>query len=325
MIDYEASKKEELATYTDNLEIHSLPSIFHYWSNRFLLPNLIASGFSGVDDFYAKNLFNSFDANPTFLSIGSGSCDTEIRIVKLLREMGLTSFRFECVELNLNLLDHAKELADKEKVSDWMIFTAGDLNDWKPDKSYSGVMAHHSLHHVLNLENLFDSILKSLTTTANFVTNDIIGRNGHLCWPESKKIVDRLWLDLPNSYRYNHQLKRHEPIFEDWDCSKFGFEGVRAQDILPLLVERFSFRFFFGFACAVVPFIERSFGPNFDSEADWDRSFINYVHATDEVNFQRGILKPTQMYAVMSKSEIADPIFVRGISPAFAVRSSLLF
>jgi len=32
-----------------------------------------------------------------------------------------------------------------------------------------------------------------------------------------------------------------------WDCSKQGFEGIRAQDILPLLVKKFSFRSFLGF------------------------------------------------------------------------------
>ena len=43
-----------------------------------------------------------------------------------------------------------------------------------------------------------------------------------------------------------------------------SFEGIRAQDILPLLVERFTFDEFIGFGNVIDPFVDRSFGPNFD-------------------------------------------------------------
>src|SRR5688500_964645 len=37
-------------------------------------------------------------------------------------------------------------------------------------------------------------------------------------------------------------LKRHEELYENGDCNTEGFVGVRAQDILPLLLARFNAR-----------------------------------------------------------------------------------
>src|SRR5262249_816649 len=143
-----------------------------------------------------------------------------------------------------------------------------DFNLWEPQCEYDGVVAVHSLHHVTELEHLFDSIRKSLRQSGCFVISDMIGRNGHLRWPEPLEIVQEFWPYLPPSHRFNHQLLRYEATFEDWDCSTEGFEGVRAQDILPLLIERFHFEYFIPYGNVIDPFVERSFGHNFDSNVE---------------------------------------------------------
>ena len=115
------------------------------------------------------------------------------------------------------------------------------------------------------------------------------------------------------------QLRRTEQRFLDWDCSTSGFEGVRAQDILPLCVERFGFDLFIGFANVIDPFIDRGFGPNFDADAPWDRAFIDRVHARDEAEIRAGRVKPTHMFAVMTRGPGAG-VHHDGLSPADAIR-----
>ena len=320
--DYERAKLSEIAHFKNVENIHELPGIFHYWSNRYLMPVFVESGFSSIDQFFAKNLIGPAVAGGRFLSVGAGYCDTEIRVTKLLKQMGLKDFTLECLELNPHLLKRGRELAEAEGVSDHLLFTPTDLNHWRATATYAGVMANHSLHHVVQLESLFDNIKRSLEPGANFVASDMIGRNGHQRWPEALEIVSRFWQELPDSYRYNHQLKRHEPDYVNWDCSVEGFEGVRAQDILPLLLERFCFKYFFGFANVVSPFIDRGFGHNFDQESEWDRDFVDRLHAVDEAGFKTGSLKPTQMLAVMGTEPVAEPIYPRGLNPEFMVRSS---
>ncbi len=322
---YQAKIKQELAQFKEVENIHDLPDIYHYWSNKYLTPMMMELGFSTIDEFYAKYLLESAERSnkelPRFVSIGAGNCDTELRVAKLLRGYGLTNFMFECLELNPHMLVRGREDALAQGIAEYMLFIEADLNTWQPTAQYSGVIANHSLHHVVNLEGLFDSIKASLEPTGYFVTSDMIGRNGHQRWPEALARVNEFWQELPHNYQYNHLLQRHEPTYINWDCSSEGFEGIRAQDILPLLIERFDFQLFLGFANVVTPFIDRCFGHNFDASAEWDRDFIDRVHAVDENGFRSGEIKPTQMLAVMTPGPAPKPVSARGIMPTMAVRA----
>ena len=130
---------------------------------------------------------------------------------------------------------------------------------------YHLVMVNHSLHHFVALELLFDTIHKVLHPEGYFVADDMIGRNGHMRWPEALAILEELWAELPDRYKYNHQLRRLEIEYENWDCSRQGGnEGIRSQDILPLLLKKFHFDLFVGFANVIDVFVDRNFGHNFD-------------------------------------------------------------
>jgi hypothetical protein len=149
----------------------------------------------------------------------------------------------------------------------------------------------------------------------------MIGRNGHMQWPEAMRIVHEYWRELPAPYRWNVQLQRHEEMHENWDCSNEGFEGIRAQDILPLLLERFEFELFIGYGNIIDPFIDRSFGPNFDADAEWDRALIDRIHARDEAEMLAGRIKPTHMMATLRKRPYAGERRHRpGLSPQYCVR-----
>lgn len=211
------------------------------------------------------------------------------------------------------------DLASRDGISGLIEPCQGDFNAWFPLRDYDIVMANQSLHHVLKLENLFDSVRNSLKDDGRFVISDMIGRNGHMRWPEALEVVHEFWRQLPGGYRYNHQLQRYEDLYENWDCSKEGFEGIRSQDILPLLSERFSFEFFLGFGNVIDPFVDRAFGPNFWPEAKWDRDFIDRVHARDELEINAGRIKPTHMLAVLQKHPVPMR-YLEPVTPEFAVR-----
>lgn len=321
---YRARLASETLIYKDVVDINVLPQIFHYWSHTYLRPMLEEFGFSNPDQFFAKYFCESAAAcgggTPAFISIGAGNCDTEVRVAKLMKNAGLSHFTIECLDMNPYMLQRGREMAEQEGVDSHVLFVEGDFNKWKATKQYTGVMANQSLHHVLNLEGLFDEIKRALDPNGYFITHDMIGRNGHQRWPEALAEVHRFWQELPAAYRYNRQLARHEELYENWDCSSEGFEGVRAQDILPLLLERFDFPLFIGFANVVDVFIDRGFGHNFNAEGEWDRGFIDRIHAFDEQAFRNGILTPTHMMAVMSTSECTKRRCSREITPQMSVR-----
>jgi SAM-dependent methyltransferase len=224
------------------------------------------------------------------------------------------------VDINSKLLEKGRRLAEEKKVSRHFDFAPFDVNRWQPDRQYHVIAAFQSLHHFVELELLFDKIHRALHPAGFFLSDDMIGRNGHQRWPEALELVHGLWRDLPGKYTYNHLLKRFEPLYENWDCSKSGFEGIRAQDILPLLVARFHFDFFFAFANIVDVFVDRAFGPNFDPENEWDRSFIDRVHTLDSGEIDAGRVKPTHMMAAMTKKPVERTVMYKHLSPEFCIR-----
>jgi hypothetical protein len=117
----------------------------------------------------------------------------------------------------------------------------------------------------------------------------------------------------------NRQLKRYEEVLDNWDCSTEGFEGVRAQEVLPLLISHFQFELFIAFANIIDPFVDRSFGHNFVARAEWDRAFIDKVHQRDEEEMLKGTIKPTHMLAVM-KNEPCELRCHPPFTPEFCVR-----
>ena len=84
---------------------------------------------------------------------------------------------------------------------------------------------------------------------------------------------------MPSRYKYNHQLKRFEELYENWDCSKEGFEGIRAQDILPLLLQTFRFEAFVAFGNLPDVFVDRGFGHNLDPTSQEDVDFVDRIGA----------------------------------------------
>ncbi len=323
----------EKATFSDCDAVHELPPIFHYWSNKHLRPTLEAHGFSNPNAFFVHYLCRQFGDDPDdtnrrrrFISIGAGNCDMEIALAVALIDKGFNNFTIDCLDFNDAMLARGLSLASAASVAKHIVPIKGDFNTWHPEASaqYDAVIANQSLHHVISLEHLFDVIAEALTPDGSFIVADMIGRNGHARWPEAGAIVEELWRELPAQYRYNHHTERVEMNFREDNAPAANFEGIRAQDILPLLVTRFSFDFFCGFSNIIAPFIDRAIGPNFDPNREWDRNFIDRVHARDIHEIHQGHIKPTQMLAVMtriSSNKSAEKIYANGLTPEFCVRT----
>jgi hypothetical protein len=148
---------------------------------------------------------------------------------------------------------------------------------------------------------IFASVHAALDDHGVFVTNDMIGRNGHMRWPEVLEFVESIWAFMPDRYKLNRQLNRFEAEFVNWDCSHEGFEGVRAQDILPLLNGTFEFESFLAFGGIVDVFVDRAFGHNFDPSSDIDKAFVDFLQLLGDRLTDAAVVKPTTMFAVMSK------------------------
>lgn len=325
---YSSKVEQELRFFRSMADVHALPAIYHYWSDKYLRPKFESVGFSSPNDFYLKYIRRMAQGSPEsycrVLSLGAGNCDTEVELVAQLKQDGVENIEFNCLDLNAEMLDRGKQLAAERNIARHFRFIEADLNHWNADNSYEIIIASQSLHHFVDLELLFEKTFQGLADDGFFLTNDMIGRNGHLRWPEALTVVQALWSLLDEKYKWNHQLSRLELEYENWDCSTEGFEGVRAQDILPLLLKTFHFECFFGWANLISIFIDRSFGHNFDIGNSDDRRFIDLVAGLDDYFIESGSIKPTQMIAAMTKRDPGERKVYKHLTPEFCVRDPSL-
>lgn len=314
----------EKANYHDCIKVDDVPTIRGYWYDKFILPKLNSFGYSSEDDFYIKNILRKIDLHNynsiRCLSIGTGNCEFEVRLAQQLRGAGVERFTIECMDFNQAMLDRGQVLTKQGEVPEHIIPFQCDFNKWIPVGEYDVVIARWSLHHVVNLEGLFDHVKQAMKPSGVFLSSDMIGRNGHMRWPESLRIVNEYWKKMPVEYKYNPMLAKSTEEYENFDCSRAGFEGIRAQDILPLLLDRFHFEVFIGFSNIIESFIDRAAGRNFDPSREWDRKFIDEVHLRDEMEFLKGNVKPTQMFACMSKVKSDRSECILPMTPQFSVR-----
>lgn len=311
----------ELHIFNSCSKIHDLPLIASYWSRKSLSPLLLEHGFREVQEFFAKFLQQAAGhRRPVFASLGTGDCHVEVQTAQLLKNRGVSEFTIECLELNPQLLDRGLARAKEAGVEEHLAFVEADVNSWTAGKQYAAIVASHSLHHIVELEHVFDEVRRALHPAGYFVATDMIGRNGHMRWPEALEEMRPFWHELPREYRWNHLMTRLEDEYINHDCSTHGFEGIRAQDILPLLIERFDFRFFLAFSNLTDVFVDRGFGPNFDLDEEWGRDFIDRLHAYDEQAILSGRLTPTHMYAVMTPEPSEEHFYSRGLAPDRCVR-----
>ncbi|WP_019498101.1 class I SAM-dependent methyltransferase [Pseudanabaena sp. PCC 6802] len=321
---YSEKIQQEIEYYKEVANVHDLPPIFHYWSHNYLLPRLNSLGFSNLQNFYISYIEQVAVQDPTstctILSLGAGNCDTEIALALALLKKNITNFTFTCIDINHHMLERAKQLILEYHLLSQFDFIETDINSWEVNEKYQIIIANQSLHHFVNLEILFDKIYVALDDLGFFLSHDMIGRNGHMYWPEALEILLPLWSVLEDRHKWNHLLNRFEFIYENWDCSVEGFEGIRSQDILPLLLKKFKFDSFLGFANLINVFIDRCFGHNFKVDNPHDCYFIDFVARLDNYYIEIGKIKPTQMIAAMTKVSVSRTKIYKHLTPEFCVR-----
>lgn len=288
---------------------HSIPSMFTWWASTYLSPRLQnVFGHADIPAIFASEITRRADesgnADVRVLSLGSGDCQFERSVHEALSPS--VAARWVCTDLNPAVTEHAARVLGDHGHAASFEFRTLDLNLEFVTGQYDIVLINHSMHHFLNLEFIFEGIGKCLKPDGRILISDMIGRNGHMRWPEALGVVEALWASLPDEYRFNNHAKCVEGLhFNNYDCTSNGdFEGVRAQDILPLLLESFSFEKFVAFGNIPDVFLDRAYGPNFSPVREFDLKFIQLCERLNTHFIDNGFVKPTMMIGVLAAQPV---------------------
>jgi SAM-dependent methyltransferase len=288
--------------------VHDLPDIHDYWAHRYVMPLLSEVGVTGINDLWRDELAaqcrRRAPESATLVSIGAGNGDLELSLAGALAAEGLENLEIVLLELNTDMIDRAMAEARRIGVEDRVRGERVDLNHWRAIGTADVYLANHTLHHVVELEHLYAQVYAGMDPDGVLLVNDMIGRNGHVRWPEAALAVHRIWAQLPERYRYNRSLGRVDDVYPDLDCSLGGFEGIRSQDVLPLLLGRFHPEIYVTFANVIDPFVDRVYGHNFDGSREEDAAIIDAIASADEAGLDAGIYTPTHLVGTFRRGAV---------------------
>ena len=234
------------------------------------------------------------------LSLGCGPGGWELNLAKNFN----VNFTMDCIDINNKLLCLGQQKA--ESLGFKFNFFQQDINKLKlPNEEYDVVLAHASLHHMINHEHISNEVKNSLKEDGYFIVQEPIPRNGLLMWDDTKKIANEIWSIIPSKYKYDCIDKKNKDKFlfhlPEIDQSRMGFECIRSEDLYPILKENFKIiTQVFGFSFAR-RFVDTRFGCNYDIQDERDKTIIDLVIKLDEVYTKANNLKPESVFLIMNK------------------------
>jgi SAM-dependent methyltransferase len=220
------------------------------------------------------------------LSLGSGYCGNELAMARNLK----CAYEIMCTDINEDLFTEARKRAQADGLS--IRFQVEDLNFIQIAPGYYDmIFAHAVLHHVINLEMLFDQIAGGLTSGGILHLVEVIGKNRRLLWEENEHFANLILVALPNDLTGDDKL--HAPSEGE------GMEGVRQEEILPILRQRFEPIYeyahgaFMRFVCT-----DERLGRHFNPEHEIDRRYLDLLIDIDRSAVRNGILRPLEIWGV---------------------------
>lgn len=290
----------------------TLPPIFHYWSARYLAADAGRLGIGAPEAFFLQHIRRiavSKDGPVRVLSVGTGACSMEIQLASELRKDGIAAL-LTCMDFNPALMAQASAQASAQQLDGLMQFEARDCNQPFELPPQDVIIVNQFFHHVTELETFCRSLRQSLAPHGVLLTSDIIGRNGHQLWPDVEAEVQKAWQTLPAEKRVDRHFGKVLDSYRPINHAAYSNEGVRAQDVVGCLLAEFDFELFFSFGAAIVPFIERRIGFNFDPQLADDQALIDRVQAVDAQALAHGRYPAANMIAALRhRGAVTERVF----------------
>ena len=307
---------EKLAfTLTPAHQGDTLPPAFHAWSQRWVRPKFERLGATSPEDLYLVEIRRHAQEvsgrELRIASLGSGAGDLELRLMQWLLEGGIDA-RMDCVDLNPRLMQTGESRAHELGLGERMRFIAADASGFHALQTYDVLVVNQFFHHVADLEGFCTALARLLAPDGVLLSSDVVGRNGHLPWPDVDAQVQAFWRELTPAQTVDAGDGKRKDRYPPVDHAAYSNEGVRAQDVVACLADAFDFEVFLTFGAAIMPFIERRFGFNFAADGA-DAELLDRFAATDDARVERGDYPASNMFAVLrhrggATRQVFDPV-----------------
>ena len=263
---------------------HAQKAWEYYWAR--VADEISSAPFASLGR-YLETRYADIGRTVRVLSLGSGYCGKEIRLARGLE----CPYKITCTDINADLFSAARQRVRAEGLQ--IGFEIEDLNFMEIDSStYDVVLAEAALHHVINLEMLFEQVATGLAPGGSFHIVEVIGKNRAAIWAENlafaNAALDALPRDVIEGYKINAPNTREE-----------GMEGIRQEDIVPVLEDWFDSLYeyrhgaFMRFICT-----NGRLGQILNPDEPRRRRYLDFLIDVDRSAVRNGVLRPLELWGV---------------------------
>jgi len=217
------------------------------------------------------------------LSLCSGAARIE---ASFSAQMG-ANVEWSLLDINIELLNLAsKQFAPSVKVD----LIEANVNDLiRTGEKWDIILCISALHHVVELEKLIKFCHDSLEEDGEFWSiGEYVGRNGNRLWPDARAEANKFFHNLPEKYRTNHHTHQVDVEIPDNDCSVASFEGIRSEDIEPILDRWFHPFDVYRRNCFLWRIINQAYSDNYNLQNSEDRTWIVRMVNAEMSHFRAG-------------------------------------
>jgi SAM-dependent methyltransferase len=179
---------------------------------------------------------------------------------------------------------------------------AGDLNRIRDfGARFDVILCVSGLHHIVELESVLAFIDGSLADDGEFWSiGEAIGRNGNRLWGRDLAAANACFQALPERLRFNHHTGKTDASLPDDDYGSGTFEGIRSQDLMPLLLERLDPVDLYRRNCFLWRLVNQAYSRNYDMADAGDVERLQGFVRAEIAHFRNGG-RPTELHGVFRK------------------------
>ena len=179
---------------------------------------------------------------------------------------------------------------------------AGNLNEIRDfGARYDVIMCVSGLHHIVELERVFAFMRTALTDNGEFWSiGEAIGRNGNRLHDRDYDAANLFFAGLPERFRRNRHSGHVDANLPNVDCSEATFEGIRSEDIEPLLARYLTPAHVYRRNCFLWRIVDLAYSDNYDLTRQEDLDWVKAAIRAEMAHFASGG-RATELHGIFRK------------------------
>jgi SAM-dependent methyltransferase len=179
---------------------------------------------------------------------------------------------------------------------------AADLNEVADfGERFDVVMCVSGLHHIVELERVVDFVHDVLVDDGEFWSiGEAVGRSGNRLFAGDYRVANAFFRGLPARLRRNRLGGEPDENLPNVDYSDATFEGIRSDEIEPLLAHRLEAVQVYRRNCFLWRLVDLAYADNYDLANADDIAWIHRAVDAELAHYRAGG-HPTELHGVYRK------------------------